>query len=112
MAETFYLKQNDTRPELQVTLKDGSGVAVNVTGAVIVFSMRSEGRRDKVVNRQPVTLVTAVSGVVKYPWGAPDTKGAGRFVGEFEVTYSAGGIETFPNNEANQLNIIIERQIG
>jgi hypothetical protein len=49
-----------------------------------------------VVDRAAV-IVTPADGTVRYDWQAGDTAPAGRFLAEFEVTYSDGAIETFPN---------------
>ena len=35
---------------------------------------------------------------MKYVWQTGDTDTAGTFQGEFEVTYTSGEIETFPND--------------
>lgn len=108
---TFYIKQNDTSPDLQVTLKDGDDAAVDVSGATIVFSMSDIGGIVK-VSEQSVTTVTAESGIVKYPWSAADTDTPGTYRGEFEVTFSGGQIQTYPNSRAEQLDIIIEPEIA
>ena len=94
----FFIKQNDTSPGLEYTLLP----LTDVTGATIVFSMKNSAGTI-IVNRQPVTIVTAATGVVRYPWIAADTATAGNFEGEFEVTFAGGGIETFPNTS----NILI-----
>lgn len=107
----FFIKQNDLKPELQGTITDADGAAVDVTGLSLVFSMYRRGKRDQVaVSRQTVALVTAASGIVKYTWATGDTKGSGEFIGEFEVV--TGGPETFPNNRDNKLLIHVEPQGG
>ncbi len=106
----FYIKQNDTSPALQVTLKDGDGNAVDVTGATTVFSM-SVGGVTK-VSEQSVTAVTAASGIVKYDWQAGDTGTVGNYLGEFEVTFGDGTIQTYPNNHDNRLEIIVGSEIA
>ena len=109
---SFYMKVGDTKPDLQVSLKDGDGNGVDVTGATVKFSMLLEGGTTLTINEGTVTLVTPASGIVKYQWTAPDVALAGTFLGEFEVTYSGGGIETFANSKANQLYIIFEDELG
>lgn len=94
---TFYIKQNDTSPAWQVTLKDAAGNAVDVTGATVVFSMEDAFGTAK-INEAAATIVTAASGVVSYSWSAGDTDTAGDFFGEFEVTYADSTVETFPNS--------------
>ncbi len=106
----FFIKEGDTSPDLQVTLKDGDGNAVDVSGAAIVFSMSAGGVVK--TSEQTVTLVTASSGVVKYPWVAGDTDTPGTFIGEFEVTFAGGAIQTYPNSATGRLNIFIEPEIA
>jgi len=112
--EIFDIKQNDTKPDLQVTLKDGAGAAVDVTGATVRFSMRNQLTKALKVNEQAVTLVTAASGVVKYVWGtlAGDNDTPGLYDAEFEVTYSGGAIETFPNNPEHALVVRVNKELG
>ncbi len=110
--EDFYITQGDTAPLLRVTLKDAADVAVDVTGATIKFSMVDRAGGQQIVNEAAVTLVTASSGIVEYAWVAADTAKGGSFRGAFEVTYSGGKIETFPNNRANPLIIHIEPELG
>ena len=42
--------------------------------------------------------VTPASGEVRYDWSVGDTAEAGSYQAEFEVTYSDGSMETFPND--------------
>ncbi len=106
----FKMKQNDTSPELQVTLKDTSNNVVDLTGSTVVFSMSIAGIVK--VNRQSATLVTAASGIVKYTWQSGDTDTVGTFVGEFEVTYPGSLVETFPNSVTDRIEIIIAKEIA
>jgi len=94
---TFTIKQSDTSPSLQATLKDGNDSPVNLNGAAIRFHMKALGGVIKV--DQPMTIVSAVGGVVKYDWQAIDTSTAGTYSVEFEVTYADLSIETFPNTD-------------
>lgn len=93
---TFYIKQGDTSPELQATLKDAEGTAIDLTGASARFHMRLSGATATTVDAA-ATVVTAASGIVKYSWQAGDTDTVGRYEGEFEVTYADTSVETFPN---------------
>lgn len=110
--EHFYMKRGDTRPELQVTLKDGTGTAVNVTGTTIKFSMKNKLTGQLKINEGTVTIVTAASGVVKYTWVAADTDTVGEYEAEFEVTFGGGAIETFANSKANRLLVHIISELA
>ena len=114
-AQDFYIREGDTKDDLQVTLRDANDAAVDVTGATIVFSMWGARDRRIKVKDGSLTLVTPASGVVKYPWATDgtETNESGEFEGEFEVAYAAGaGIQTFPNNRANVLRVHIEKEIA
>lgn len=93
----FYIKQNDTSPNLRAILKDGDEVAINLTDATINFHMRTVGGETAVVDAA-ASIVSAENGIVQYIWDAADTATVGSYQAEFEVTNTDGTIETFPNN--------------
>lgn len=93
----FSIKQNDTGPSLLVTLKDGDGNVINLTGATVRFHMVDLSGNTKVDSA--MVVVTAPSGLVRYNWLAADTNTPGTYYAEFEVTYSDLSIETFPNTD-------------
>jgi len=102
MSSVFYLKQNDTRPSyVAQLLQDGS--AVDLAGATVRFHMGS-------VVDAPATIVDASTGVVRYDWLATDTAVAGTYNAEFEVTFSDGAVETFPNKD--YLQIVIGEKVA
>lgn len=94
---TFYIKQNDTGPAMLATLQDANGNAINLMGATVRFHMRAIGGNQVKVD-EPATLVTPLSGIVRYNWVAADTDTVGTYQAEFEVTYADASIETFPND--------------
>jgi len=100
----YFIKQNDTSPALQVTLQDASGTAVDLTGTTVRFHMRKIGDTSTKVD-DAATLSDADNGIVYYQWSATDTDTVGSFEAEFEVTYSGGEIETFPNNRFIEVEI-------
>ena len=102
---TFYIKQNDTSPKLLATLQNASGSAIDLTGASVRFHMRTISGSSIVVDAA-ATIVTALSGIVRYSWTAPDTATIGSYQGEFEVTYADATIETFPNDGYISIEII------
>ena len=95
---TFYIKQNDTRPELDIFLRDDKDRSINVTGATVTFSMRNASTNVVKISLAAVTTVSSTAGRVKYSFTASDTDTAGNFDGEFQVTFVGGQIETFPND--------------
>ncbi len=101
----FTIKQGDTRPALRVTLSAATGGGESLTGATVRFSMA--GKAGVVINRAPVTVVNAMTGVVEYAWSASDTGvAAGAYVGEFEVTFGDGTIGTYPNDGTISIRVV------
>lgn len=102
----FSIKQNDTSPSLQATLKDASLTAINLVGATVRFHMKSVDGTLKI--DQPMTVVTPLEGIVQYDWQAGDTDTVGTYYVEFEVTYSDNSVETFPNNGNKVVSVVKE----
>ena len=104
---TFQLKVGDTRPELAITITDeATGSAFNLTGATATFTMKPEKGGTVKVNAAAATIYDAANGKVKYTWQTADVDTAGRFIAEFEITLSGGGIVTFPQDGYIEVNII------
>ena len=95
---TFYIKQNDSRPELDVFLRDDKDRSINVTGATVKFNMRNASDNTTKISAGSVTTVSSTSGRVKYSFSTSDTDTSGNFDGEFQVTFVGGQVETFPND--------------
>ena len=95
---TFYIKQNDSRPELDVYLRDDKDRSINITGATVKFNMRSAADNSVKINNGSVTTVSSTAGRVKYSFTTTNTDTAGNFDGEFEVPFVGGPVETFPND--------------
>jgi len=92
---TFNLKKNDTEPTIQAMLMTDDGSPVDLSVASVRFHMRNSS--GTVVIDEPATIINGSAGIVQYDWTATETETSGLFEAEFEVTYSSGGIETFPN---------------
>jgi hypothetical protein len=103
----FNIKQNDTSPQIGAILKDGSGNPIDLTAATVRFHMRRIGASAASVT-SAATIVAADAGSVKYAWSSGDTATAGSFQAEFQVTYTGGGIETFPNDGSIAIEITPE----
>ena len=102
----FSIKQNDTSPSLQVTLRDSSLVVINLTGASVRFHMKSVDGILKI--DAPMTVTSALGGVCQYDWQAGDTDTVGTYYVEFEVTYSDASVESFPNNGSKTVKVVRE----
>lgn len=103
---TFYVKQNDTAPSLRATLKDGNNQAIDLSAATISFYMRKIGASTTKVNSSAVVVGSASDGIVQYNWATSDTDTEGSYQAEFEVTYSDGSVESFPNDGYIRIEII------
>lgn len=106
MTATFYIKQNDTSPAIEFQLDP----VVDLTGATVVFNMAQQDGTAKISRGVASVVGAAADGIVKYDWSDGDTDTAGTFFGEFEVTYSDGSIETFPN--ADNIAVVITSDLG
>ena len=95
MASTFNIKRNDTSPIIAGTCKDSDGTAIDITGATIRFHLINAA--GTTVVDAAGAIVSATAGTVSYTWQTADTTTSGNHTAEFEVTYSGGAIETFPN---------------
>jgi hypothetical protein len=96
-APDFYARQGDTSPIIAYQLKDGNGVVVNLTGATITFIMWAPGAATAKVSAA-ATVTDLLLGKVSYTWAASALDTPGDYMGEWEVVFSGGAIETFPNS--------------
>lgn len=102
----FSIKQNDTSPSLQVTLKDSSLAPIPLGGATVRFHMKSVDGTLKI--DAPMTITNASTGTCQYNWQAGDTDTVGTYYVEFEVTYADASVETFPNNGSKAVKVVRE----
>lgn len=97
----FTLKRHDTSPAIEYELQDGDGNPVDLTGFnEVKFFMRLAGSSTLAVDADTgsnVSVTDVSGGVVRYDWNPSDTEAAGVFRAEWEVEYSDGTTETFPN---------------
>jgi hypothetical protein len=106
---TFFIKKGDDTPTLDVALQDNKGRRVNIAGATTVFHMRNSADETVKISSGAVSVLSSSSGEVRYSWTTSNTNTAGNFQGEFQVTFSGGAIQTFPNDE--YIDIIITDDI-
>lgn len=105
----FTIKRNDEEPAIRFQLLDDAGNPVDITGfSDVRFIMRQRGESSPKVDDNTngaVTVTDAANGVVQYEWQSGDTDSNGLFYAEWEVTYSGGDKETFPNNGFIKISI-------
>jgi len=99
MSEVTFV-QGDTAPPVKATLKQkndaGSLVALNLTAigiASIKFQMRRPDDKRYTVNAT-ADIVDATNGKVSYDWAANDLDVPGEYVGQWELTFLDGSIQT------------------
>ena len=104
----FYIKQNDTRSPISIICRDGSGAAIDLTGATVKFIMATAAGTAPNVDLAGTVASPATSGVVQYQWATGNTATAGTYSAEFQVTFADGTIETFPNTSYITVHIFPE----
>lgn len=111
-TRVFRIKEGDTRPPLFATLMDTDlREPVNLAGAEVKFIMVDEDGA-VVVSQPAVVLNDGSTGGVRFDaWTAEITATAGRYLGEFEVTYPGGGIGSFPKEQSG-FPILIVKDLG
>jgi hypothetical protein len=104
-ATDFWIKKGDRRPYLDAQCVDEDNNAVDLTAATSVqFNMFDKVGTVK-ISLQAATIEDAVTGMVRYAWGATDTDTQGDFGGEFQVTWNDGTKSTFPNHKYIRIKI-------
>lgn len=94
------IKKGDTRPTVKATLSSGS-----LASATVKFIMKNRDTGAVVINAS-ATITDAPNGKVQYSWSAGQTATAGTFLAEFQVTFSGGLVETYPNSDYIIVNIV------
>ena len=104
-APDAYWKQGDTAPAIAEQLLDGTGAPVNITGASVKFMAWFPGDATVKVNAA-ATITGASTGLVSYTPIAADTNTIGDLMVEWQVTFSGGAIETFPNSGWQKVRVV------
>jgi hypothetical protein len=101
----FTVCKAERLPDLPVRLLDGHDV-VDLTGATVTFTMRSEAGGGPKVNAAAGTLVSGPGGTVGYAWAALDVDTPGRYYGQFAITVG-GKAYLVPNNSSQRLVVTV-----
>lgn len=98
--------QDDTRPPLEFNLtQDGS--PVDLTGCTVKFYMKDATSGSVKISGSTCVITDATKGKCRYNWIASDTNTVGTYLGEVEVTFPDGKIQT----GYKQMSIIIRDDI-
>lgn len=95
LAADHFLTQGDTLPAITGLLKDGAGVAYDLTSCTVQLAMRSPDP-SRAARLLSATVVDAVTGSVSYAWTTTDTAEAGDWYLTWRVTTLAGAVLSFP----------------
>lgn len=110
MSASFYIKQNDTAPSIEAALSDSNGRVKSMANASVVrFHMQDENG-NLLVEDGVGTIVNPTKGIVAYEWQPGDTANTGIHSAEFEIQYTNGQIETFPNT--GYIKVIIKDELA
>jgi len=88
MEASIFLKRNDLLPIVSAVLSDVNG-PLDLTTADVKFIWKNLGTQ-KVRTGDAVVVGDPKTGRVSYTWAAGDTKDAGTYQCEFEVSYTVG----------------------
>ena len=97
-AQTYQWKAGDTGPTNPTTLVDRDGTPANLAGATVRFVMRPTPHASPVKIAAAAAVDDAAGGIVHYERQAADTDTPGVFHAEYEVTYSSGRVQTYPES--------------
>lgn len=106
------LKRGDIEPDVEITVTDENGAAVDLTGATITFSMANSRLPGvAVLDDRPGELVDAPNGKIAYRWTAGETDiEPGTYEGEFTIDPTAG--DTLQAPTVGKILVYIERRTG
>jgi hypothetical protein len=94
---TYVLRRNDAGVTIARTLTDEDGDAISIAGATVRFRMAPIAGGATVVDEAATIVGDGTGGQVTYTFAAADSATAGRYLAEWQVTFSGGAIQTFPN---------------
>lgn len=99
----FFIKRGDTSSSILSTLENSGGTAVDIQSATIRFMLAPLAGGTLAVDAAAVNAqvgagtVDGSRGNVIFNWGT-HAGTAGWYLGEWEVTYAGGSVQTFPNS--------------
>lgn len=105
------IKQGDLFPDFETVVRDEDGVAVDITDAVALFSMRKARDPSSVkIDGALAEVTSGAGGQVVYRWQSGDTDEPGTYEGEFHVTPFAG--DRFRVPTTGYIEIVVEESVG
>jgi hypothetical protein len=108
----FWIREGDSLPVIKAVIIDSQGAVVDLTAATAVsLEMRRPTSTSVFATHTGSFVNPKTSGTVQYAWQTADTTGnAGNYLGHWIVTWTGGGIQSFPTDSA--FDIIIASATG
>lgn len=94
----LHVKRGDAGTKIRATLLDRDGSPVDLTGCSVRFIMRAPSAAGAKVDA-PAAIEDAAAGTVAYTWAASDLDTPGTYHAEWQVTFGAGAVQTFPSDQ-------------
>jgi hypothetical protein len=95
----YFIRQGDSGLVIRTVCRDAAGAAVNIAGATVEFHMAPiNGSGTPVIDASATNENSTATGQVSYTF-ASAVNTAGLYLGEFEITFGGGAIQTFPNGD-------------
>jgi hypothetical protein len=117
MALIHSMNQNDTRPYLDMTLKDANGRPVNLDGVeTVTFSMQWVGGNGwggrmygpyLKIEQGACVIQDITEGQIRYSWVAGDTDTPGEYRGWVTVYWDTDDKESYPGDVEERILIYI-----
>ena len=93
----YTVKSGNLEPAVNVILRDSAGVPVDLTDADgVTFRFSEKGSTAGLFDRAATIDSPPTAGSVTYNWQAGDTADAGKFQGEFTVSWPTARPQTYP----------------
>ena len=106
------LIQNDTKPTLRFTCRENGcgevGDVINLTGCTYKFFFRKAFGTEKYMLTRLCDITDAENGICEYSWQSTDLDTIGNFLGEIEITFPDGKIQS----NYNTINFKIKKELG
>lgn len=98
--------QNDTKPYLEFEITQ-DGAPVDLTGATVKFYMKDATSGLVKINGASCSITDATKGKCRYVWTSSDTNTVSTYLGEVEIIFPDGKIQT----GYKQITIVIRDDI-
>lgn len=109
--QIFTIKRHDLSPAIKIICEPRN--TFDLTGAQVFFNMVDLATGQKIIDRGAGYIVPhATLPIVAYQWQPGDTDAVGEYKAEFEILYSGGIPESIPNDEDDDLIIVIGADLG